>query len=120
MSQKITIPLHVARAGLTEEYVSAWKRIYEVRDMKTDKRKELTELQDKMYNLLYYRHGSRSMKHPADMEWRDAIALHDLTKELLELRGQYEEIYRELVEATGEHGILALINQQSAKFKEEE
>jgi hypothetical protein len=111
------IPLHIVEAGLTEEYVETHKLIDQIEQKQTDLYGRGSNLATKVKYLWVQEAGRNfSVKNPTRMEWRDMVAVHDLTKEMLEVSGLYYESKREMNEASR---ILRQLHELAKKKKEE-
>lgn len=97
------IPLKIVQSGLTEEYVAAKKRVKDIEKKSSEIYKKGTELQEKVREIWIQQAGRNySVRHPARMQWREAVALHDLTKEFLEINGLHQETERDTEKAKGD------------------
>lgn len=99
MNTRMYIPLSIVYAGLTDEYVSASSKLEEVKKQLEEVRTRADDISNQYKELLTTKEIFITMgrvdftvKHLKELTWPEVLMIHELGKEMVEMKGQEIEL----------------------------
>lgn len=113
----MNIPLKIVQAGLLDEFLVINKKISQLKVDNYNNYQTGTAISEKIRDLWIIDNARNyAVRNPTQLKWTEVVAIHDLTKEMIEINGRHQELGKELEEA--EAVLESLYHQSNMKWDE--